>query len=584
MYLLDRIVFRQCNETIVSPLWGELVRSSTVMVDCSPLRGISAMNSNVYDDIEEPFYASERHVGSIDALNGLDSFAISVWILASSSPSYQVIASIGRGCAEVRLAQFQEHFVISFLDASGSCRVLQVKQVKLDPFSLTHVVASWNATSLSVYVNGQEIVSPETNFSTAVWRKESSLQLFSDHDTSTVFQGSLLQLDMFENLTLHENVLELFRQGPSAVTLAPIKLVTEPQHDLWIPQDQTLPLVWSIGGLNVSQRDLRVEFLSLPRFGSLQMNGLHVKNASQWTIPANKTSLSVEYMLDSSDYFTTPSTNARGVDLGLPRESFEFGLVLLDELGGIHRSPSVSQTIHIVHVNHIPSLETPEKIQQSNDDGEPVVVNDIRLTDRDMDMNRVRVDLSTAFGRLSLNPFHRSMADFDSCRARTFSSWQCVGDGVADRSMTFVAVPSAVNLILQDLVYEPIVLMEDHVVIQIYDGQGGDCLSAQEHELPLQNGSHATIHRGCFQVNSTIPILPPPPSRSDDNGIFGIPNLDFRRFDLADLLFWLVVLVMIVGCCACVRSCRRCMARGTTIDADDDEEESVRSVASAKTI
>jgi hypothetical protein len=73
------------------------------------------------------------------------------------------------------------------------------------------------------------------------------------------------------------------------------------------------------------------------------------------------------------------------------------------------------------------------------------------MDEADLDLNRVRVDISVQQGRISLQNESLHLADFDFCNMRSFSAWQCTKDGMSRKRISFVAVPSDVSTILRGI-------------------------------------------------------------------------------------------------------------------------------------
>jgi hypothetical protein len=345
-------------------------------------------------------------------------------------------------------------------------------------------------------------------------------------------------------------------------------------------------------------------------------------------------------------FFNEPRFNAYGTDLKNPPESFSYRLVALDadgypiivqhqqhrsqeplaakdEASAIWASSVVSQPISVQHVNHAPILTKPSQddlIRMSNlvDDSTRVLfIEGAAVSDPlDFNINRIRVDIWTqggntttsGAGRVALNRQYRHLADFKACSGRTDSEWQCVGGGIDDggdsniqqthRRMTFIAIPDDVNLILHRLQYHYDAAasgrgaaggQEEEDVVQIglamYDGQGGDCLSANEHARWDERVGNTvpTLHDlGCVKVEALIqvPVLAAAGYDDSGNGVKddatggGFFNTDLDSFGLADLLFWSFVILILCVMCCCIERLRHCLARGTPIgnlDADSDD-------------
>mmetsp|Transcript_29393 Transcript_29393/g.44511 ORF Transcript_29393/g.44511 Transcript_29393/m.44511 type:complete len:266 (+) Transcript_29393:316-1113(+) len=101
----------------------------------------------------------------------------------------------------------------------------------------------------------------------------------------------------------------------------------------------------------------------------------------------------------------------------------------------------------------------------------------------------VRVDLMAYLktGSLRLNEENKFLADFKNCTLRRYSDWKCRGDG-RGKDMTFIANPSNLDRILSNLVFEAYSSKaEDQIIIRVYYGEGGDCLSSEEQKNEITN-------------------------------------------------------------------------------------------------
>jgi len=551
----------------------------------------------------------------------------------------------GNSCpADLRLGQSRRHLVLRYVDddAARSCRVLVLTNFfpppPIDdgdggsatppPAEVVHVVVTWTDRYTSLYRDGVPVIRNAPNqFDTTLraWNPQGKLRLFasssSSSATTTTFRGSVQQVSFFDRAIDQREALDLYRRGISLydpdrdgsivfvgvdevtrITGASIAQNSKGRVRIPVPQFR----IGTTGGESLSSADvaaavltLAVEVLAVPRLGTLAIGDEPVALRRYYKGPIDgggvggvNDQLAFQYALSSNESFTVPPLNAKGVRLPLlEEESFAFRLVALDkknETNVLAVSANATQILNVVHVNHRPTLLAPRSVAMGSSDSAPtILVSGVYLDDSaDRNMNLVRVDVWASAGRLSLNRKYRSLADLEKCRRRTYSPWQCAGDGESDRNMTFVAAPSDVNFLLEDLEYRGFVEgRSDEIVVRVSDGLGGSCLSEQEHgRYEDEFGNFfSTLHDGCYQVETTIHVLEyDDDGRFDDAGIFGIPNLDFKNFGLADFLFWVVVFVLLCGCFICWKQCPRCLARGSPIDADDDEEpEEDQSAASA---
>ena len=379
------------------------------------------------------------------------------------------------------------------------------------------------------------------------------------------------------------------------------------------------PLTLRLGSSNVTSAvlQLQVELLSLPRHGRLWTLADELSaavevgpNNSRFALALGESAVSVQYELtsnasseDTYNYFNQPTVNAYGTTLPLDPESFDFRVLAYDKNAQLlAASPSVQQSVYVVHVNHPPILlSVPEDAILDVVDPNNAIVVGIDFADdpRDWNLDRVRVDVWTSGGgagggELSLSQPFLPYADFESCRHRDGSSWQCVGDGNRDRSMTFVAVPDMIPRILRHLEYYSSSSDDsDEITIRVSDGAGGMCLEDAEHlqfqqqqqqqqqssSLWRDNDHHhhnfTSIRDHCFQIEATISV----PSYNDTGtsgpsctGLFGFCFLSWPKFVGLGVAI-LMTIFCVCGFWCCLRNCcPSCLARGTAIDVDDDDD------------
>jgi hypothetical protein len=619
---LERYVLTPC-ETVYPSLAGEaallgslIASNGDEVVDCGVAAGIFATNAAVTTTFSG---GGTRPVGAImETRNTLAAFrqhfqhslrsglAISLWFQPSAD-GFQVqqpILTAGSiimkdglqnqesGCSgyNVLLGQYQGHFLVKYTDndPAKSCRILLVRSVELVPNELTHVAVVWSASQTDIYMDGQPVVTGAPNaFDTTLtnWDPSGNWQLLSNYQSDAVFTGSILQFSLLDQALTPIQVSAVYNQGLVLVEpQEPPVLQAEAWANVTMPQGWMSPVPLRLGGPRVStaKLPLMVQVLSLPRQGVLTLQGQDdtplVVN-SRLPLAFNVSGLVVQYTLGSTDYFNAPSINGYGVDLQLNAETFDYRLVTLDVTleNIVAASPSVTQSLQVVHVNHPPTIPAPDEALQSlQNPTEFGVVDGIQLLDAlDFNLDRVRVDAWSNVGQLTLNSANRLRADFSSCSDRTYSAWQCTGDGVLDRNVTFAAIPDDVASIFANLRYTSLVPgMEDEITIRVSDGQGGSCLSRQEHdEYSADLGNTvATIRSECFQVQAVIRVPAVVTVKQDganESGLFGIPNTDLKNFGLADFLYWVLFATVLISVLTCARRCLRCLARGKAVIPDD---------------
>jgi hypothetical protein len=343
--------------------------------------------------------------------------------------------------------------------------------------------------------------------------------------------------------------------------------------------------------LNISQLKennvtLYLEFLSQPTYGTLMdTNGTSLYQNESTSIilgPFNQSNVTFLYQLHDLAYFNYPTVNALGENLTLPSETLQYQWTTRDTnqqvVGASFANGSLNVRVH--HINHPPILLAPPTAfpnpnVMTKNDSTLILIQGIRVVDtRDLDMEYIRVDVTSKLGKLTLNPQYLHLADFDSCRSRysyEMSDWNCVGTGHRDRRLTFVVLPSQVEWILQDLQYRSLMPgYPDQVEIRVYDGEGGDCLTTAEHVQ--RNGT--SIHHGCTRVTASVSIPPflypikkqqQQPQQGDTIGQEGVASSSFGVID-----FFLFGLILLFSCCfmGVLRKVYHLLARGNAIDAD----------------
>ena len=177
-----------------------------------------------------------------------------------------------------------------------------------------------------------------------------------------------------------------------------------------------------------------------------------------------------------------------------------------------------------------------------------------QVLDADRNLDYVRVDVESSSGILTLNQEYLIQTSFAICSNRTVSgvedvTWNCDGTGTGDSKvstivslrksevphethvyqnihgaekltrpllysspppkMTFISRPLHLNNILNNMTFESLKEGEDKIVISIFDGKGGECLSSMEHEiLYIIKGykGQPSLHKGCKITSRSIPV------------------------------------------------------------------------------
>jgi hypothetical protein len=93
--------------------------------------------------------------------------------------------------------------------------------------------------------------------------------------------------------------------------------------------------------------------------------------------------------------------------------------------------------------------------------------------------------------------------------------------------LTFLARPHDIVNILANMTFESFIEGQDHVTITIYDGEGDECLSKQEHEA--KHAIHGligrpSIHLGCSKISTDVQInVIKPKLKSNDSILQNLP-------------------------------------------------------------
>lgn len=533
------------------------------------------------------------------------------------------------GCLgyDLMIAQYQNHLYLAYRDndPAHSCRQLLLQNIDLTtPLTSSsssatpmNIVMDWNTSSdeTNVYLDGKGVVlGAPNNFDLSSWDPHDMVQLFRNANSgSAVFRGAIYQVSFFDQALDADSVAEIYRQGVVIVEEGPISLDAPlALTNLSLAQDDSTPVSFSLmtstneSTTSSGALQLLLEVTSLPIHGVLRLTG---SNSTALTVNTQlviaQDAVALEYMLppDSYNYFNMPDVTANGVSLGFEPDRFSFRVIAKDTrtLNVVGTSSMVSQIVNLIHVNHKPTLVAPEQVisnQQQQQDPSNTYdngfnIDGIVVSDPDLDMERVRVDVSSNAGYLTLNAQYRNLAIggsvFAACSHRTYSPWQCVAPngGVRERHMTFVAVPDDVNLILQGIFYESIVKgMADEITVSIYDGAGGDCLSNNEQPTVFDafGNRFATINRECWKVTATIQV-PAFKVNAQDGQNAGSHGR--RHIQRADLIFWTLLFVATVAVCTWMyKQCARCLIRRIRpieVFNEDDHNEEEATIASIST-
>ena len=237
-----------------------------------------------------------------------------------------------------------------------------------------------------------------------------------------------------------------------------------PLDGLVLVQGRTEETPFNVGGVTATSEDVTMKLTILlpPTHGSLiTVDQQVLQSGSVITMPFGASKIPLVYKSNDDDFFSLPEPT-----IDTSPDEFQYKLEAYDPRTGALIGSSggdefpALQKIHIQNVNHPHKLLVPQgSVQQalSLESGKPTAtITGIEVLDKDKDINVVRVDLEVETGKITLNAESRHLADFNSCRVRfeeSFQqdSWRCVGNGMNDQKMTFLARPSQVKTILTDL-------------------------------------------------------------------------------------------------------------------------------------
>ena len=464
----------------------------------------------------------------------------------------------------------------------------------------------------SVYFNGVPIIDGARNYFKhnllSHWNSKHWVQLFSNYldasesaDGSRAYFGGAINYVAVYEQELNENQLQLaYRIGQernhNVTLLRPLHLVASTLETTVLVQGRTDGQTFAIGGFNATKAGswiVYVEITSPPLFGSLRsIHGPALHPGVRIPLLGTDTKTMMLYEAQSPDFFTVPSSSYSGTGLNLPREVFSYRIVAVDAKTGktvLGESDDVSKTLYILHVNHPPVLRYSSPLRIIQDGSPPsgvrsrpkATITGLELWDPDLNIDRVRVDIWSWNGTVTVQDEYRPLVDFSSCHDRVFSAWQCLGDGIANRNMTFLAEPTDAALILSNIQYDAFSWnSRDLIVVRVFDGIGGPCLDPSEHQSSTESSytfqmfddpeiaSFKTLHENCYQVTANIEI--PPLGLPEHQGEDLVGFAGFDKFQSTHIVFWVTVSAVVLALCYCIPTCIKCSARrGRRIFPDD---------------
>lgn len=474
----------------------------------------------------------------------------------------------------LHIGQYGPHILLRYRDASASCRVLLLRsKVNLAPSSLALLTFTANTTRTIAYLN--ETMIGQWNgldFSSSSYDEADGRQirlLGSEDKDVDYFRGSLYQFLIYNESLSDTQTMIANVANAATFPMFGLPGLEEPSP-LVIPQESN-----ETHGLLIPLPEmprLEICIISLPDKGLLRANGETVVVGSNLTVTKH-----LEYTMSDNGFFNTPHINTHEVNLNVSNEFFSYRLKAYDNDGFmVAQSEALEYSVFVQAVNHPPKLLAPSHIEVGTSKSSGVVSNVELLDALDHDVNLVRVDISSRRGSLTVaTEKARSMLRQYDCSGRSASPWQCTGDGLRDRRLVFVVAPSDVTRILKGLEYTSLTAGRpeaDNVTVAIYDGQDGDCLTADEHwsyQEALGNVYPSLHPNGCVVVQADIRV--PGATVEASGGGYGFDRTHGAESALPDLLFWMIVLMVL--CCFCGSRVRKCARKGTAVDADDDSHQ-----------
>lgn len=210
---------------------------------------------------------------------------------------------------------------------------------------------------------------------------------------------------------------------------------------------------------NNQEEDVIYEIIGEPRHGSIYESSKpnSVKLTKGVNITSKKSTIEIVYK-SNPGWFSIPDSFANGTLIpNIGKDNFQIRMV--KETSGKVRSKrtDIEYEVDVVNRNDAPILIVPTSEQVfvsttstltnecdrcwKQDDNITTkckcraLLGNITFADDDQDVDRVRVDISSLHGMLSIDPSHHNLADFNSCAGRGFSTWNCSGTGSHDKKV-----------------------------------------------------------------------------------------------------------------------------------------------------
>ena len=340
-----------------------------------------------------------------------------------------------------------------------------------------------------------------------------------------------------------------------------------PLDNVFVAQGSTGLTPFTIGtsgtvAQSTKTRIINVVIHSLPGHGILLDKDEQILEVgSMIAIPEGESRALVYYKSNDDYFFSLPRSTSPTAAVPDPdRFKFELKAFHTDTNELVGNNFFATQDINVINVNHRPNLYLPdETFQQAKSPSlrgglSTAIVDGIEVWDLDKNVNRVRMNLWSANGQLTLNEKYRHLADFDSCNSRWDYDWRCIGNGIRDSNMTFLAEPDSVKYILSDLKYETFFdHKDDRITVEIWDGIGGRCIADEEQTFSAgPNGTlYSSIQSGCYGLEGWVKVIASPemdPSSLWSSKFFGVVAV-------SSVLIWCVYVCIILCLLSSLRWC-----------------------------
>lgn len=202
------------------------------------------------------------------------------------------------------------------------------------------------------------------------------------------------------------------------------------------------------------------EFLAVPQHGLIYDASSSGSNAliQGSTLAQDKSILKILYRSDPG-WFSIPNSMANGTLLA-NHEHDRFQIRITQESSNNSRNGKidVEYELEVMNRNNPPNLEifTNEQVivhvmstvtdqcngcwKEINDSADiqcecRTLLGNIKFSDIDKDVDRVRVDMSSLNGLISIDLSDYSKVDYNSCAMRNFAQWNCSGTGSNDQKV-----------------------------------------------------------------------------------------------------------------------------------------------------